>query len=140
MLLERPVHDFFVMLHEKDGHVVNQILDGVPTNAAQEVAEILAVFFVFAVNIHVGAAKVREHATHVGKRKNTQFNCVFNIEDGIANIVGSFHQVHQRMAHPLALGDFRQAERIRRFAVKVRLGREQARGSPVHGETRVLDH
>ena len=140
MLDTLPRHDFFVMVHKGDGHIVNQVLDGASTHAAQEVAEILAIFLEFAVNVHIGAAQIAEHATHIAIAQDAKFNGVFHIQDAVANIVGGLHQIHQRVAHPLARFHFRDAQRVCRNAVKVCFSREQACRRTELGKLRILDH
>ena len=56
MLVERPFHDAIVIFDEKNGHVVNQVLDSVSTDTAEEIPKVLAVFFEFAIDINVRAA------------------------------------------------------------------------------------
>ena len=128
------------MVHEDHGHVVDQVLDGLATDAAQEIAEVAAVFLVFAVDIHVRAAEVAEHVAHVGKREDSKFNGIFHIENGIADIVGGFHKVDERMTNPLAGFSRRQAKRFGGDSVKVGLGREEARRASELRELRGLDH
>ncbi len=134
------LHDFFVMVHEDNGDIVNQVLDGLSADAAEEIAEVAPVLFIFLVDVHFGATKVDKHVAHVGKRKDPEFDGVFHVEDGIADIVGGFHQVHERMAHPLAAVDLREPERLGGNAVEVRFCRKQARRATVLGDLRVLHH
>ena len=134
------LHDFFVMVHEYDRHVVNQVLDSLAADAAEKVAKIPPVLLVLAINIHLGAAQVAEHVTHVGKRQDAELDGVLHIENGIANIVGSLYEVDQRVANPLAAIDLRKPESLRSNAVEVGLGRKEACRAAVLGDLRVLHH
>ena len=127
--VELAFHDFFIVLHERHGNVVYNVLESLSANTAEEVAEVATVFLVFLVDIYFGTAEVAEHVAHVAEGKNPEFNGIFHVEDGIADIVGGFHQVNERVAHPLAVIYLREPERFGGNPVEVRLRREQT-GDP----------
>ena len=140
MLVERPFHDAVVMLYKEHCHVIDQVLDGAPANAAEEVPEILAIFFELAVDIDFRAAQETEHVAHIAKRQNAKFNRIFYVENGIANIIRGFHQVHERMANPDAVFNFWNTQNLCGFAIEFCFGAEQARRATVIRKSRVLDH
>ena len=128
------------MLHERHRHIVDNVLEGLPADAAEEVAEVASVFLVFLVDIYFGAAEVAEHVAHIAKSKDSKFDGIFHIEDGIADVVSGFHQVNERVAHPLAVIYLREPERFGSDSVQVRFRREEAGGATVLGQLRVLYH